>query len=150
MKKPKLRRALILITLFSSVVFGVWIIMSTLNQSLMFFYTPTELLESIPLKKEIKIGGVVKANSVKKNLDDDKFLITFTLTDCVNEVAVHYNGLLPSLFREEQAIIAVGELNNDYFLASKLLAKHDENYVPKELKDTLPKNSPCNPKNFKP
>lgn len=150
MKKTKLRRALILTALFSSVIFGVWIITSTLNQSLMFFYTPTELLENTTVTKELKIGGVVKANSVKKNIDNDKFLITFTLTDCSNEVEVHYNGLLPSLFREEQAIIAVGKMDGDYFSASKLLAKHDENYVPKELKDTLPKNSPCNPKNFKP
>jgi len=150
MKKTKLRRALILTFLFSSVVFGVWIIASTLNQSLMFFYTPTELLENIPAKKEIKIGGVVKANSVKKNIDQHKFLITFILTDCINEVTVHYNGLLPSLFREEQAIIAVGKMNGNHFLASKLLAKHDENYIPKELKEMIPKNSPCNPKNFKP
>jgi cytochrome c-type biogenesis protein CcmE len=150
MKRAKLKRALIIITLLSSISAGVWIVMSNLNQNIMFFYTPTDIQTSTIRKQNIRVGGIVKPHSIKKFYKNKKHIIAFTITDSTNDIIIHYQGILPSLFREGQGIVAIGRMvENNIFISEKLLAKHDENYTPKKPVDSKSKISLCNPKSFK-
>ncbi|MCH9753312.1 MAG: cytochrome c maturation protein CcmE [Alphaproteobacteria bacterium] len=150
MKKPKLKRTLTLLTLLSSISIGLWIVMSSLNENITFFYTPTELLSKNLLKRDIKVGGIVKPGTIKKLHHNGKHKIVFTITDCINDIDIHYHGILPSLFREGQGIVSVGRIKDSkIFIAEKLLAKHDENYAPKKPINSANDTFLCNPKNFK-
>ena len=105
-----------------------------------FFYTPSELLENnIPLDKKLRIGGYVKKSSfVKKSLNNYEFKIT----DNTNDLLIFYKGMLPDLFREEQGIVVEGLIDKDNnIVASKVYAKHDENYMPASIKKELEKNN---------
>ncbi len=133
------RLILILITL---VILGVAIILILFNtkQNIVFFYTPTELIENnFAIDKKVRIGGYVKKSSfIKKSLNTYEFKIT----DNVNELLVFYNGILPDLFREGQGTVIEGFLNNKKnIVASKVYAKHDENYMPESIKKELEKNN---------
>jgi cytochrome c-type biogenesis protein CcmE len=103
----------------------------------MYFYTPTEIVNGeAPKVRAFRIGGLVLADSVKRNPDNLK--VSFVLTDTVNEIKVVYDGILPDLFREEQGIVANGKLQSDtLFIANQVLAKHDENYMPPEVAQAL-------------
>lgn len=150
MKRTKLKRASIILILVSSISIGVWIIISSLNENIMFFYSPTELRTSSVTSKNIRVGGIVKPNSVEKIYRNQKHTTSFVLTDCIHNITVHHQGILPSLFREGQGIVAIGKLtNNEIFESKTLLAKHDENYSPKKPIDNKMEVSICNPKNFK-
>ena len=151
MKRSKLNRALIVAGLLSCVILGISIIISQLNQSLTFFYSPTEIHTIATKKENIKVGGIVKPGSIKKSYDGKELIINFSLTDCEYDIHVSYHGTLPPLFREKQGIVALGSLDKDkLFVAHKLLTKHDENYIPKELNNTISsEESICNPKHFK-
>ena len=107
------------------------------KKNIVFFYTPTELLQLQEEKKaKIRIGGYVKKYSL--SIDSD---IAFIITDKKNEVSVEYNGILPDLFREEQGVVVEGILNENLILkATKVFAKHDEQYMPKSLKKQLEKS----------
>jgi len=133
------RLILILITL---VIFAAALLLILFNakQNIVFFYTPTELLENnISLKKQIRIGGYVKKNSFKKK-SSDKY--EFKITDNVNQIVVFYQGILPDLFREGQGTVVEGFLDNkNNIVASKIYAKHDENYMPASIKQELEKNN---------
>ena len=110
------------------------------KQNIVFFYTPTELIENdVVLDEKIRIGGYVKNSSfIKRSLNTYEFKIT----DNVNELLVIYKGILPDLFREGQGTVVEGFLkNNNNIIASKVYAKHDENYMPASIKKELEKNN---------
>ena len=133
------RLILILITL---VIFAAALLLILFNakQNIVFFYTPTELLENnTSLKKKVRIGGYVQKNSFKKK-SSDKY--EFKITDNVNQIVVFYQGILPDLFREGQGAVVEGFLDNkNNIVASKIYAKHDENYMPASIKQELEKNN---------
>lgn len=109
-----------------------------LNDEIVFFYDPTEVIlgNKVAPGQKFRIGGLVADGSVKK----ENTLVSFTVTDGAHSVPIAFEGILPDLFREGQGIIAEGQLDsNGTFIAQNVLAKHDENYVPKELEDVLKK-----------
>jgi len=113
-------------------------IFRSLDANLVYFFSPTEIYNksNISLNKKIRIGGLVKDNSLIK----DTKSINFIITDLKNEIIVNYTGLLPNLFAEGKGVIAEGKLKDKkYFVAEKILAKHDENYMPPEVSDALEK-----------
>ena len=113
---------------------GTALILWSLNQNLMYFYTPSELKKlDISPQQIIKIGGLVQPGSVKKIDKKTQFIIT----DQQHYIHVNYQGMLPDLFRENQGVIATGLLHQNIFTAQSILAKHDENYIPEELKEKL-------------
>ena len=133
------RLILILLTL---VILGaaILLIMFNTKQNIVFFYTPSELLEdNIDPNKKLRIGGYVKKLSfVEKSLNKYEFKIT----DNANDLLIFYEGMLPDLFREEQGIVIEGFINkNKNIIASKVYAKHDENYMPASIKKELEKNN---------
>ena len=140
------RLILILITLVFLSAAVILILFNT-KQNIVFFYTPTELIENdFILNKKVRIGGYVKNSSfIKKSLNTYEF----TITDNVNELLVFYRGILPDLFREGQGTVIEGVLNNNNnIIASKVYAKHDENYMPASIKKELEKNNQWK-KNYK-
>jgi len=116
------------------------LILSNTKKNIVFFYTPTELLQNnIALDKKLRIGGYVKKSSfIEKSLNDYEFKIT----DNTNELLIFYRGILPDLFREGQGTVIEGFLDKDNnIIASKVFAKHDENYMPESIKKELEKNN---------
>tara|TARA_B100001559_G_C16259417_1_gene510798 strand:- start:10 stop:402 length:393 start_codon:yes stop_codon:yes gene_type:complete len=123
------------------------LILFNTKKNIVFFYTPTELIENnFSLDKKVRIGGYVKNSSfVEKSLNAYEFKIT----DNVNDLLVFYKGILPDLFREGQGTVVEGFLNNNnIIIASKVYAKHDENYMPASIKKELEKNNQWK-KNYK-
>jgi|TARA_B110000211_G_C13822422_1_gene439852 cytochrome c-type biogenesis protein CcmE len=133
MLTKKVKNRMIFLTL--SILIGIiliFLILKTLNNNLLYFRTPTDIVqnESIITDKKMRIGGMVKKNSIKTNSEEIKFVIT----DFSNEIIVSYKGSVPNLFLEEKGVIAEGKLKDKkYFIADRILAKHDENYMPPEL-----------------
>ena len=118
----------------------IFFTLKSLEENVVYFLTPTEIYNKtdISLKKKIRVGGLVKINSVNK----DETSINFIITDLNNEIIVSYNGLLPNLFSEGKGVVAEGKLKDKkYFIADKILAKHDENYMPPEVKKALEKSN---------
>ena len=133
------RLILILLTL-TILGAAILLIMFNTKQNIVFFYTPSELLEdNIDPNKKLRIGGYVKKLSfVEKSLNKYEFKIT----DNTNDLLIFYEGMLPDLFREEQGIVIEGFINkNKNIVASKVYAKHDENYMPASIKKELEKNN---------
>ncbi len=106
------------------------------RKNMMYFYTPSDLVaHSVPEEAKIRVGGLVVAGTVLRADDLD---VHFTLADCEQSVPVRYRGILPDLFREGQGIVATGRMASDgAFVADEVLAKHDENYMPPDLKEAL-------------
>ena len=133
----KVKKKIFFTTIFILIVFvSFYIIFNNLKNNLLYFKTPTEIkiYDNNSKKKIIRVGGMVKKNSI--TIDKDK--INFVITDFKNEVNVVYKGAVPSLFLEEKGVIAEGVLeDNNFFIAKKILAKHDENYMPPEVKKSL-------------
>jgi len=130
----KKRLALILLMVVGVAV-GVGLALKSLDQNIMFFFTPSEVISGkAPTNKLFRMGGMVVEGSV--NRPGDGLTVKFDLTDNEQQVTVQYAGILPDLFREGQGIIANGKLNESgEFVAEEVLAKHDENYMPPELAD---------------
>jgi cytochrome c-type biogenesis protein CcmE len=120
------------------VAFAAALALYALNDSIVFFYSPSEVVQKSPAAgARLRIGGLVKMGSLVKS-DDQK--ATFIITDNANEVGVFYQGLLPDLFREGQGVVAEGTLEGPgRFRADSVLAKHDERYMPREVVDALKK-----------
>ena len=140
------RLVLILLTLIMLSA-AILLILFNTKQNIVFFYTPTELLKNnIPPNKKLRIGGYVKKLSfVEKSLNKYEFKIT----DHSNDLLIFYEGMLPDLFREEQGIVIEGFTDkNKNIVASKVYAKHDENYMPASIKKELEKNNQWK-KNYK-
>ena len=107
----------------------IFLILKSLEENIVYFFSPTEIYDkpNISLNKKIRIGGLVKEESIKK----DQTSIKFIITDLKNEIIVSYNGSVPNLFSEGKGVIAEGQLKaKKYFVADSILAKHDENYMP--------------------
>ena len=127
--------------LSASIVLAVLIIFTilrSLEENVVYFFSPTEIYNkaNISFDKNIRIGGLVKKNSVNKNGTS----VNFIITDLKKEIIVSYNGLLPNLFAEDKGVIAEGKLRDKkYLIANKILAKHDENYMPPEVSKALEK-----------
>jgi cytochrome c-type biogenesis protein CcmE len=138
-KKVK-NRIFFLVSLGAISLLIIYFIIKTLNQNLLYFRTPTDIYQNVNIKigQSIRLGGMVKKHSIKTNNKEIKFIIT----DFENEIIVRYNGAIPNLFLEEKGVIAEGKLKDrKYFIADKILAKHDENYMPPELQKALKKNA---------
>ena len=136
-KKVKTRILFMLIALISA-SFVIFFVLKALEDNVVYFFSPTEIYNkpSISINKTIRIGGLVKKGSLYKDLDSIKFIIT----DLKNEIIVSYSGLVPNLFSEEKGVVAEGKLKDKkYFVANRILAKHDENYMPPEVKKALEK-----------
>jgi cytochrome c-type biogenesis protein CcmE len=117
----------------------VFIILKSLEENVVYFFSPTEIYNKsdISFNKKIRIGGLVKEGSINRQEDT----INFIITDLKNEIVVTYNGLVPNLFSEGKGVVAEGKLNDKkYFIAYKILAKHDENYMPPEVIKALEKS----------
>ena len=129
-KKVKLR-ALFLITLILSLTLIVFLVLNSLKENVVYFLSPTEIKTLNEVKKDkIRVGGMVKKSSI--NIINDE--IIFIITDFQNEINVTYSGLVPNLFQENKGVVAEGFLEDkNYFKATKILAKHDENYMPPDL-----------------
>ena len=113
---------------------GVYIILSSLNDNIVFFYPPSEI-SKIKENTKVRVGGIVKNGSITRETDNK---IRFIITDYSEELEIIYQGILPALFREGQGIVAEGTLQPARsFLAKKLLAKHDENYMPPQIKQHI-------------
>jgi len=120
------------------VVVAVGLALKAFNQNLLYFFSPTEVMAGkAPKDHSFRIGGLVVDGSVVR--DPKSLKITFDLTDTSKTVKVQYTGILPDLFREGQGIVATGVLSNGVFMADQVLAKHDENYMPPEVADSLKK-----------
>ncbi|MBV1915930.1 MAG: cytochrome c maturation protein CcmE [Pseudomonadales bacterium] len=115
------------------------LVLFALNENINLFYSPTQVAEGeAPVNKRIRVGGMVATGSVQREPDSLKVL--FVVTDYENNLTIHYDRVLPDLFREGQGIVATGKLDqNGQFRASEVLAKHDENYMPPEVSDMLEK-----------
>jgi cytochrome c-type biogenesis protein CcmE len=110
--------------------------LKSFNQNLLYYYSPTQVDSGeAPTSRTIRVGGLVQNNSMKRQ--PGSLEVTFVLTDFQKEIPVSYTGVLPDLFREGQGVIARGRLDGDRFVAEEVLAKHDENYMPPEVKDSL-------------
>jgi cytochrome c-type biogenesis protein CcmE len=136
--KPARKQRLILIALMiigASIATGF--ALKSFNDNLMYFFSTTDVVEGkAPKDTLFRLGGMVIKGSVER--PGDGMMVRFKLTDFSKEVAVEYTGILPDLFREGQGIVAHGKLNNQgVFIAEEVLAKHDENYMPPEVKGSL-------------
>ena len=133
-RKVKLRFFFIL-SLLLILVLSVFLILKSLEENVIYFQSPSEI-KTLPeiLKKKIRVGGMVKDNSVTLQATELKFVIT----DFKNEINVIYSGAIPNLFEEGKGVVAEGFLKDkNFFLATKILAKHDENYMPPEVKAAI-------------
>ena len=133
-KKVKLR-FIFLALILTSVILTVFLILQSLKENIVYFQSPSEIKSLIELdKKKMRVGGMVKKKSVFINSNE----INFIITDYKNEINVIYSGVVPNLFSEGKGVVAEGFLKDkNYFLATKILAKHDENYMPPEVKKAV-------------
>ena len=133
-KKVKLRFLFLFLILFS-VILSIFLILQSLKNNIVYFQSPSEIKSLIELdKKKIRVGGMVKKKSISINSEE----INFVITDFKSEINVTFSGAVPNLFAEGKGVVAEGFLKDrNYFLATKILAKHDENYMPPEVKEAL-------------
>ena len=138
-KKVK-SRIVFLVFLLLSATMIIFLILKSLEENVVYFFSPSEIYDkpNISLNEKIRIGGLVKEDSIFK----DQTSIKFIITDLKKEIIVSYSGSVPNLFSEGKGVIAEGELKDKkYFVADKILAKHDENYMPPELTKVLEKSN---------
>jgi len=129
----------LILSLISIAIF-IFFILRSLEENVVYFFSPTEIYNKsdISFGKKIRLGGLVKEGSTSKK----ETTINFIITDLKNEIFVSYSGLVPNLFSEGKGVVAEGKLRDKkYFVADKIMAKHDENYMPPEVKETLDKSN---------
>ena len=139
-KKAKKRASLLAILLFTSVI-GIFLILNALNKNILYFNSPTDIKinQDINFDKKIRVGGMVKKNTLK--IKDQE--IRFIITDFKNEINVSFKGTIPNLFAEGKGVVAEGKLQDKkFFVADRILAKHDENYMPPQMKKISKENYP--------
>ena len=136
-RKVKLRFSLIVVILIT-LILTVFMVLKSLEENVVYFQSPTKIKSLIELNNnKIRVGGMVKKNSIIINSDR----VNFIVTDYKNEINVSYTGAVPNLFGEEKGVVVEGYLKDkNYFTATKILAKHDENYMPPEVKEALGEN----------
>ena len=138
-KKVKSRIFFLVLSLISAAIV-IFMVLRSLEENVVYFFSPTEIYNktNISFNKKIRVGGLVKMNSISKN----ETSINFIITDLKKEIVVSYNGLVPNLFSEGKGVVAEGKLRDKkYFIADKILAKHDENYMPPEVYKALEKSN---------
>tara|TARA_B100001146_G_C16063620_1_gene383263 strand:- start:380 stop:805 length:426 start_codon:yes stop_codon:yes gene_type:complete len=138
-KKAKSRIYILIFSLIS-IAMIIFFVLRSLEENVVYFFSPTEIYNKsdISLNKKIRLGGLVKIGSTSKK----ETTINFIITDLKNEIIVSYSGLVPNLFSEGKGVIAEGKLKDKkYFVADKILAKHDENYMPPEVSEALDKSN---------
>ena len=133
-RKVKLRFFFVIL-IFSTLILSVFLVLKSLEENVVYFQSPTEIkILAETKKRKTRVGGMVKENSINIEAKD----INFIITDFKNEINVTYSGALPNLFAEGKGVVAEGFLKDkNFFLATKILAKHDENYMPPEVKEAL-------------
>ncbi|RPG12418.1 MAG: cytochrome c maturation protein CcmE [Pelagibacteraceae bacterium TMED232] len=133
-RKVKLRFFFILL-IFVTLSLSIFLILKSLEENVIFFQSPSEIKGLPELKKnKIRVGGMVKNNSISVETEE----LNFIITDFKNEIIVTYSGVVPNLFAEGKGVVAEGYLKDkNFFLATKILAKHDENYMPPEVKAAI-------------
>ena len=136
-RKVKLRILFISLALVT-LILTVFLILKSLEENVIYFQSPSEIKSLTEFtSKKIRVGGMVKKNSISINSEK----VSFIITDFKNEINVTYSGVLPNLFEEEKGVVAEGYLKDrSFFSATKILAKHDENYMPPEVKEALKEN----------
>jgi cytochrome c-type biogenesis protein CcmE len=128
-------RMLAVAGLIAGLGIAAWLGFTAFSKNLMYFYTPSDIVAGkAPDDTKLRVGGLVERGSVSRG---EGLQVNFTLADCAQKVPVRYDGILPDLFREGQGIVATGRVRNGAFVADEVLAKHDENYMPPELADSL-------------
>ena len=138
-KKVK-SRIFILILSFVSLAIIIFFVLRSLEENVIYFFSPTDIYNKsdISFNKKIRVGGLVKEGSTNKS----ETIINFIITDLKNEIIVSYSGSVPNLFSEGKGVVAEGKLKDKkYFVADKILAKHDENYMPSEVSKSLEKSN---------
>ncbi len=130
-RKQRLMFVALLVVAFGS---ATALILYSFEQNLLYFYTPSQVTENNPIRRDFNIGGIVVVGSVQY----EGTRVQFDITDTMNTISIDYKGLLPDLFHEGQGIIATGTMNDArVFVAKRVLAKHDENYMPPEVAEAL-------------
>tara|TARA_B100001540_G_scaffold259113_1_gene237363 strand:- start:156 stop:590 length:435 start_codon:yes stop_codon:yes gene_type:complete len=135
---PKAQRSIAIFSIILVFTITTFLVLNALKDSIVFFYSPTETLEKFKYKEnqnKIRIGGLVVKNSLYQN----NSIVKFEVTDQKNKINVTYDGILPDLFREGQGVVIEGYFKKGLLEATEILAKHDENYMPKEVADILKK-----------
>lgn len=143
--KPKYQRSVFILLMLFGVALSVFFFVLAFKEDITFFYTPSEMIEKEIFNKQIRLGGLVKENSVHQGGDQQD--VYFDVTDFKQDVTIHYQGILPNLFREGQGIVAQGRFENNIFEANEVLAKHDESYRPPALEKKLEENKHLNQEN---
>ncbi len=133
-KKVKLR-AIFILSIFFSLILIVFLVFKSLEENVVYFKSPTEIKDLTELtSKKIRVGGMVKEKSINVNQSE----VNFVITDFKNELIVNYSGSVPNLFEEGKGVVAEGFLKDrNFFTAVKILAKHDENYMPPEVEEAI-------------
>ena len=137
-KKVRLRILYLILSIIALTIV-VFIIIKSLEENIVYFFSPTEIYnkENVSFNQKIRVGGLVKRGSLIKKGNS----VNFIITDFKNEIFVSFSGSIPNLFSEGKGVVAEGKLEDKkYFIADKILAKHDENYMPPEVKEALKKN----------
>ena len=129
-------RMVLVALLLAGAVLAITLLLQALGSNTNYFYSPTEVAEGkAPIGKTFRLGGLVaKGSVIRKDM-----MVSFDVTDNKNKFTIEYTGILPDLFREGQGIITTGSLVGEIFIATEVLAKHDENYMPPEVADALEK-----------
>ena len=139
LQKKARKRALLLIALLLVSVLGIFLVLKSLDKNILYFKSPSDIKisQDIDFNKKLRVGGIVKKGSLTISEEEIKFIIT----DLKNELKISYSGTVPNLFSEEKGVVAEGKLQDKtFFIADRILAKHDENYMPPELKNIMKKN----------
>ncbi len=141
MTPARKKRLALIVLMVSGIAIGVGFALKSLDENIMFFFTPSEVAKGkAPRDRLFRIGGMVVTGSVSR--PGNGLTVQFDLTDNTSNLTVRYTGILPDLFREGQGIIANGQLGEDgAFVAQQVLAKHDENYMPPEIAEAMTKTS---------
>ena len=137
-KKAKKRASLLAGLLLISIL-AIFLVLKSLDKNILYFKSPTDIKisQDIDFNKKLRVGGMVKKNSITISEEEIKFIIT----DFKNELKISYSGTVPNLFSEEKGVVAEGKLQDKtFFIADRILAKHDENYMSPELKNIMKKN----------
>ncbi|GAB2570211.1 cytochrome c maturation protein CcmE [Dyella jejuensis] len=138
MNPTRQRRLTIVIAVLAAVIVASALVVYALQQNMNYLFTPSQVQAGEAMRyKTFRLGGMVKAGSIQRS--NDSLKVTFTVVDASGAMPVEYTGILPDLFRENQSVITTGHMAGARFVATEVLAKHDETYMPKELKDAMAK-----------
>ena len=143
--KPRLRRIVLIVAGVAGLAIAAGLVLSAFQQNLVFFFTPSQVVANeAPQGRTFRVGGMVESGSVKRQTDG--VTVNFVVTDTAKSITVTYKGVLPDLFREGKGVVTQGRLENGLFVASEVLAKHDENYMPPEAAEAVKKAQSTNQK----